>query len=85
MTYRVTVLPTAERAMRRIDPQHRARLRGAIAMLAVDPRPPASRRLRGRPGFRVRVGDYRIIYEIDDDELRLVTVVNVGHRSRVYD
>ncbi|MFM8311857.1 MAG: type II toxin-antitoxin system RelE family toxin [Ilumatobacteraceae bacterium] len=71
--------------MRRIDPQQRARLRGAIAMLAVDPRPPASRRLRGRPGFRVRVGDYRIIYEIDDDELRLVTVVNVGHRSQVYD
>ena len=85
MTYRVITLPAAERAMRRIDPQQRARLRGAIARLAVDPRPPASRSLSGRPGFRVRVGDYRIIYDVRHGELRLVVVVNVGHRSQVYD
>lgn len=46
-------------------------------------RPPAARALRGRPGWRVRVGDYRIIYLIEDDVL-LVVVVTLGHRSDVY-
>ncbi|MEO9224150.1 MAG: type II toxin-antitoxin system RelE/ParE family toxin, partial [Acidimicrobiales bacterium] len=45
---------------------------------------PASRRLRGRPGFRVRVGDYRIIYTVADDVLQIV-VVTVGHRREIYD
>ena len=61
-----------------------ARVRGAIALLAQDPRPPASRPLRGRPGYRVRVGDYRIIYTVADDVL-LVVVVTLGHRRDVYE
>jgi mRNA interferase RelE/StbE len=75
--------PAAERSLRRIDPQFRPRIRGAIALLAQDPRPPASRRLRGRDGFRVRIGDYRILYLIKDEVL-LVVVVTVGHRRDVY-
>ena len=51
-------------------------------MLAHDPRPPASRKLRGREGYRVRIGDYRILYLIQDDVL-LVVVVTVGHRREV--
>ena len=82
--YRVEMRPAAERGLRRIDPQVRPRIRGAIALLARDPRPPASRKLRGREGFRVRVGVYRILYLIDDDVL-LVVVVTVGHRRDVYD
>ena len=46
-------------------------------MLAHDPRPPASRRLTGRDGYRVRVGDYRILYEIEDDVLLRRIVVTV--------
>ena len=61
----------------------RPRIEGAIALLAIDPRPPAARALQGRPGLRVRVGDYRIIYTIEDDVL-LVVVVTLGHRSDVY-
>jgi mRNA interferase RelE/StbE len=53
-------------------------------LLAQDPRPPASRPLRGRPGYRVRVGDYRIIYTVADDVL-LVVVVTLGHRRDVYE
>jgi len=52
--------------------------------LAEDPRPPAARALRGRPGLRVRVGDYRLVYTVVDDVL-LVVVVTVGHRRDVYD
>jgi mRNA interferase RelE/StbE len=84
MTYRVTVLPAAQRALRRVDRQHRQRVRGAITLLALDPRPPASRRLRGRPEFRVRVGDYRILYTVHDDVLTVV-VITLGHRRDVYD
>lgn len=83
MTYRIELRPAAVRALRKVDPQRRGRIQGAIALLAQDPRPPGAGALQGRPGFRVRVGDYRIIYTIEDDVL-LVVVVTVGHRREVY-
>jgi mRNA interferase RelE/StbE len=81
--YRVEVRPAAIRALRKLDPKIRPRIEGAIALLAEDPRPPASRPLKGRPGYRVRVGDYRIIYTVQDDAL-LIVVVTLGHRRDVY-
>ena len=81
--YRVEVRPAALRALRKVDPKVRPRIEGAIALLAEDPRPPASRPLTGRAGYRVRVGDYRIIYTIQDDVL-VIVVVNLGHRRDVY-
>lgn len=82
--YRIELRPAAVRALRKIDPPARRRIQGAIALLAQDPRPPAARALKGRPALRVRVGDYRIIYTVEDDVL-LVVVVTVGHRREVYD
>jgi len=82
--YRIELRPAAVRALRKIDPSVRHRLQGAIALLAQDPRPPAARALKGRPGLRVRVGDYRIIYTVNDDVL-LVVVVTLGHRREVYE
>jgi len=82
--YRIELRPAAVRALRKLDPPIRLRVQGAIALLAQDPRPPASRPLKGRPARRVRVGDYRIIYTIADDVL-LVVVVTLGHRREVYD
>ncbi len=81
--YRIEVRPAAARALRNLDPDVQPRIQGAIALLALDPRPPTARALRGRPGFRVRVGDHRIIYTINDDVL-LVVVVALGHRREVY-
>ena len=81
--YRIELRPAALRALRRIDPADLPRVRGAIELLARDPRPPASRPLRGRDGWRLRVGDYRILYTIHDDVLRIV-VVTMGHRRDVY-
>lgn len=83
-TYRIELRPAAVRALRRLDPPVRHRVHGAIALLAQDPRPPGARALRGRPGFRVRVGDYRIIYTVADDVL-LIVVVTIGHRREIYD
>lgn len=82
--YRIELRPAAVRALRKLDPPVARRVQGAIALLADDPRPPAARALQGRPGLRVRVGDYRIIYTVADDVL-LVVVVTVGHRRDVYD
>ena len=60
-----------------------ARVRVACLALAADTRPSGSRKLTGRPGIRVRVGAYRVIYEIDD-AARTVTILHVGHRRDVY-
>lgn len=75
--------PAALRALKRIDRQDQARIRGAIALLAADPRPPGATALKGRPGLRVRVGNFRIIYTIEDDKL-LIVVVKPGHRREIY-
>jgi mRNA interferase RelE/StbE len=82
--YRIEVRPAAARALRKVDPQVRPRIQGAIALLAQEPRPPSARALRGRPGYRLRVGDYRIIYTVVDEVL-LVVVVALGHRRDVYE
>jgi len=82
--YRIELRPAAARSLRKLDPQARRRIQGAIALLAHDPRPPGARALEGRTGQRVRVGDYRIIYTVENDVL-LVVVVRLGHRRDIYD
>lgn len=82
--YKIELRPAAARALRKLDPQVARRVQAAIALLAEDPRPPASRPLRGRPAWRVRVGDYRVIYTIEDDVL-LIVVVTLGHRRDIYE
>lgn len=82
--YRIELRPAAVRALRKLDPRVRRRVQGAIALLAQDLRPPGARAIQGRPGLRVRVGDYRIIYTVEDDVL-LVVVVRLGHPRDVYD
>ena len=83
MTYAIEVLRSAQRQLARISRQDHPRIIAAIRDLAQDPRPPGSRKLSGRPAWRIRVRAYRIIYEIHDDRL-LVLVVTMGHRREVY-
>lgn len=83
MSYRIEVRPAALRALRKVHPDDRKRIQGAIALLGQDPRPPGAISLRGRDGMRVRVGEYRIIYTVQDDVL-LVVVVTLGHRKEIY-
>ncbi|WP_404980599.1 type II toxin-antitoxin system RelE family toxin [Carboxydichorda subterranea] len=59
------------------------RVRDAMRDPADNPRPPGVRKLTGRDGWRLRVGDYRVIYDVDD-ESRRVTVLHIGHRRDVY-
>ncbi len=84
MRCQVTLAPAAARRLRKLDPHARRRVQAAIELLAEDPHPPAAARLDGGAGeWRVRNGDYRIIYEIHQDQL-LVLVLNVGHRREIY-
>jgi mRNA interferase RelE/StbE len=83
VTYTVEVMPAARRVIRKLPPDGRRRIEALLAILAEHPRPPAARKLTNRPGWRVRAGDYRLIYQIDDGRL-VVVVVDAGHRREVY-
>lgn len=84
MKFSVQITPAAERQLRTFDPQVRRRIQAAIDLLASNPRPPKATQLVGGAGeWRVRTGDYRIIYEIHDDQL-VVLVLRVGHRRDIY-
>jgi mRNA interferase RelE/StbE len=83
--YSVRLAPAAVRQLRKLDPAGRRRVQAAIDLLTDNPRPPSARQLVGGAGeWRVRTGDFRIIYEIRDAEL-IVLVVKVGHRRDVYE
>jgi len=85
VTFRVVLSPAASRELRKLSQPAAQRVVAVFEVLAQTPRPPAAKPLVGRPGlWRVRSGDYRILYEINDDVL-LVFVVRVGHRREVYD
>jgi mRNA interferase RelE/StbE len=82
--YAIDIRPRARRSLRQLDPSVRAAVARVIDSLAADSRPPGVRPLTGhRPYLRVRWGDYRVIYAVDD-AARIVTVAVVGHRREVY-
>ena len=85
MTFDVEIAPAAQRQLRKLDPAGRRRVQAAIDLLSENPRPPTATQLVGGAGeWRVRTGDFRIIYEIHDQRL-VVLVVKVGHRRDVYE
>lgn len=82
--YTVFLKPAAERALKKIAQPALRRIARAIDNLGITPRPSGVTTLQGEPGLlRIRVGDYRIIYTVQDDVLT-VLVVTVGHRRDVY-
>jgi mRNA interferase RelE/StbE len=81
--YRVVMEKKASRALLALDRHHRARITGAIELLARNPYPPAAKKLTNRLAYRVRVGDYRIIYSVNDTTISIM-VLAIGHRKDVY-
>ncbi len=81
--FRVILEPSAEKQLVRLDSKIQLRIRVALRLLAQNPTPPNSRKLIGRAGYRVRVGDYRILYDFDGSDL-LVLIFQIAHRSRAY-
>lgn len=84
MTYRVQVERKAQKKLAKIPEPYYSKIKKAILALAENPRPTGYKKLAGRSGYRIRVADYRIIYEVVDD-LLLVEVIELGHRRDVYE
>lgn len=84
MTYRIEILPAAVRELRKLPPEAKRRVQAVIELLSENPRPPAATKLTARPEWRVRTGDYRVLYRIEDNILTIV-VVRAGHRWDVYE
>ena len=83
MSYRVEVIRRARKQLSRLHPESRERIMEAIDALADTPRPRDSRKLQGREGYRIRVGSYRALYRVDEEQ-REVTVFLIAHRREVY-
>ncbi len=83
MSYSVEILRSAQKHLSKITKQDQDRIISAIESLAHAPRPDGCKKLSGRPAWRIRIGSYRVIYEIQDDKL-IVMVVHIGHRREVY-
>ncbi len=82
--YTVTLAPAAARQLRKLDRAPIERIKIVLTLLADDPRPPGAKALTGRAGvLRVRTGEYRILYTVHDDRLR-VLVIALGHRRDIY-
>lgn len=84
MSYSLEFRPSALKALKKLPRHVSDQLREAIEKLKENPRPPGSLKMKGSDDFwRVRSGDYRVIYDIQDSRL-LVLIVDVGHRSSIY-
>ena len=82
-SYSLVIKKSAERELRTIPKLDLRRVTERLRGLAQDPRPTGSEKLSGHDRYRVRQGDYRIVYSVDE-ETRTVQVVKVGHRREVY-
>lgn len=83
MKYIVLIERYALKQILKLDRKAIPLIKTAIANLANDPRPHNCKKLKGEEAYRIRVGDYRIIYEINEDKI-IVTVVAVAHRKDIY-
>jgi len=82
--YKVYIERTAERDLKQLSSQLFGRIVAKVKALASNPRPPGSRKITGsKNDWRIRIGDYRVIYEVDDAE-RAVRIMRVRHRREVY-
>ena len=84
MHYQIRFKPSAAKELEKIDRPDQVRIAHRIDELSLHPRPAGAEKLKGIEGlYRLRVGDYRVIYMIEQDHL-LVLVVKIGHRREIY-
>jgi mRNA interferase RelE/StbE len=81
--YKLLIKPSAAKELEAISPKDRRKVITRIEALATDPRPHGCEKLSGQEHYRVRQGDYRVVYGIDD-AAQTVLVVKIGHRRDVY-
>ena len=83
-SYRIEWKSSAEKELKAIDRQHIPRILEAVESLAINPFPSQTRKLRDvEKSYRIRVGDYRIVYQVDEKE-GMVTIYHIRHRKDIY-
>jgi mRNA interferase RelE/StbE len=82
--YNIAISKTAQKQLDKIPDKIAYPLFDAIQELANDPRPYGYKKLKGRPGYRIRKGNFRIIYDVFDNVL-LIDIISVGNRKDIYD
>jgi len=82
--YQVVISNKAEKALQKLPGTVYKRMVATLRNLAQNPRPVGCKKLKGRDAWRIRVGNYRAIYEIEGDKL-LVFIISIGHRKDIYD
>lgn len=81
--YKILIKPSAVKELKKIQKKDLERITKRIQSLAKEPRPSGCEKLAGQERYRIRQGNYRIVYSIEDDKL-IVLVVKVGHRRDIY-
>jgi len=81
--YLVKIEKSVIKKLEKIDDPQYSKIKKAILNLSINPRPQGSLKLKGRDGYRIRAGDYRIIYDIYD-KILCVEVIELGHRKDIY-
>lgn len=82
--YQLIIDKYAEKQLAKIPPPDFNRIVKAIENLATNPRPHGYKKLTGRPGYRIRIGNYRVIYMIEDKQLTIF-IIDIGNRKNIYD
>lgn len=82
-TYRIEAQPTLVRQLKGIPQHEQIRILDRIEALAADPRPAGCEKLTGVEGWRIRIGDYRVTYWIDDTD-HVVVITRIGQRGSIY-
>lgn len=83
MNYEVRILRSAEKEMEKLPPAIHSRISRRVLSLENNPRPKGAKKLSARDEYRLRVGNYRILYTVSDSD-GAVTIIAVGHRREVY-
>ena len=81
--FKIEFKAVARKSLERLEKQDQLRIYAAIELLGDNPRPPLAVKIKGSDYFRVRVGDYRILYTIDSGRL-IILIIDLGHRREIY-
>jgi mRNA interferase RelE/StbE len=85
MAYEIVLTKSAQKKLAKLSKELQILIGNAINNLATNPRPSGCKKLKGnQTDYRIRIGDYRVVYEIHDNKL-VVLVLNLGHRKDIYD
>lgn len=81
--YQIMFRSSAVKELRKLTADHRKSVSNAIDSLAREPRPKGVKKMAGTHAWRIRIGDYRVVYSIEDEHL-IIEVIRIGHRREVY-